>query len=81
MCAAFFFTKERCIKYNYPFNTLNTGGAKPSNLRAKFENLAKSSEESNQARTAEQKKLREEKDRVDRETAAKKTVSESLCDD
>lgn len=55
---------------------LSLGGAKPSNLRAKFENLAKSSEESNQIRTAEQKKLREDKDRFDRETAAKKTVSE-----
>lgn len=50
------------------------GTAKPSNLRAKFENLAKSTEEEDLRRTAEQKKLREEKDRVDREAAAKRAV-------
>lgn len=50
------------------------GSAKPSNLRAKFENLAKSTEEEDLRRTAEQKKLREEKDRVDHEVAAKRAV-------
>lgn len=46
-----------------------TGSAKPSNLRAKFENLAKSKEEEDLKRTAEQKRIREEKDRLDREQA------------
>lgn len=45
------------------------GSAKPSNLRAKFENFAKLKEEEDSRRTAEQKRLREEKDRKDREQA------------
>lgn len=45
------------------------GSAKPSNLRAKFENFAKVKEEEDLKRTAEQKRLREEKDRLDREQA------------
>lgn len=53
---------------------LNLGSAKPSNLRAKFENFAKSSEEEDLKRTTEQKKLREEKDKRDRDEAAKRQV-------
>lgn len=52
-------------------------GAKPSNLRAKFENLAKNSEEENRKRADEQKRLREAKDKRDREEAAKTTVVEN----
>lgn len=52
-------------------------GAKPSNLRAKFENLAKNSEEESRKRAEEQKRLREAKDKRDREEAAKKTVVEN----
>lgn len=52
-------------------------GAKPSNLRAKFENLAKNSEDENRKRAEEQKRLREAKDKRDREEAAKKTVVEN----
>jgi len=52
-------------------------GAKPSNLRAKFENLAKNSEEESRKRAEEQKRLREAKDKRDREEAAKKTVAEN----
>lgn len=52
-------------------------GAKPSNLRAKFENLAKNSEEESRKRAEEQKRLREAKDKRDREEAAKKTIVES----
>ncbi|XP_039970468.1 src substrate cortactin [Bactrocera neohumeralis] len=55
----------------------NIEGAKPSNLRAKFENLAKNSEEETRKRAEEQKRLREAKDRRDREEAAKKTVIEN----
>lgn len=47
----------------------SSGAAKPSNLRAKFENFAKEKEEEDSKRTAEQKRLREEKDRIDREQA------------
>ncbi|EDW16039.1 hematopoietic lineage cell-specific protein [Drosophila mojavensis] len=52
-------------------------GAKPSNLRAKFENLAKNSEEESRKRAEEQKRLREAKDKRDREEAAKQTVVEN----
>lgn len=55
----------------------NIEGAKPSNLRAKFENLAKNSEEETRKRAEEQKRLREQKDRRDRDEAAKKTVIEN----
>uniref|UniRef100_A0A1A9WRZ4 SH3 domain-containing protein n=1 Tax=Glossina brevipalpis TaxID=37001 RepID=A0A1A9WRZ4_9MUSC len=53
------------------------GGAKPSNLRAKFENLAKSTEEETRKRADEQKRLREAKDKRDREEAAKQAVAEN----
>lgn len=46
-----------------------TGSAKPSNLRAKFENFAKVKEEEDLKRLAEQKRLREQKDQLDREQA------------
>lgn len=46
-------------------------GAKPSSLRSKFENFAQVSESDAASRAAEQKRLREEKDRLDRERAAK----------
>lgn len=62
------------IGTNYTKTKPDIGGAKPSNLRAKFENFAKVSEEESLRRAAEQKKLRVEKDRLDREAAAKKTV-------
>lgn len=62
------------IGTNYTKTKPDIGSAKPSNLRAKFENLAKVSEEENQRRASEQKKQREEKDRLDRQVAAKKTV-------
>lgn len=48
---------------------LITGTAAPSNLRARFENFAKEKEEDDLKRTTEQKRIREEKDRVDREQA------------
>uniref|UniRef100_A0A1A9UR61 SH3 domain-containing protein n=1 Tax=Glossina austeni TaxID=7395 RepID=A0A1A9UR61_GLOAU len=52
-------------------------GAKPSNLRAKFENLAKSTEEDTRRRAEEQKRLREAKDKRDRDEAAKQAVVEN----
>lgn len=51
------------------YNFISTGSAKPSSLRAKFENFAKTKEEEDLKRAAEQKRLREEKDRLDREQA------------
>lgn len=66
------------IGTNYTKTKPDIGAAKPSNLRAKFENLAKTSTEEDQKRTAEQKRIREEKDRLDREQAAKKSVRLSL---
>lgn len=56
---------------NYAKVKPDIGSAKPSNLRAKFENFAKEKEEEDSKRTAEQKRLREEKDRLDREQALK----------
>lgn len=50
-------------------------GAKPSNLKSKFENFASYSEEETKQRLAMQKKLREEKDARDKELAAKEHVS------
>lgn len=46
-------------------------GAKPASLRSRFENFAQVSESDSATRAAEQKRLREEKDRLDRERAAK----------
>jgi len=65
------------IGTNYTKTKPDIGAAKPSNLRAKFENLAKNASEEDQKRTAEQKRIREEKDRMDREQAAKKSTFES----
>ncbi|XP_059610557.1 src substrate cortactin [Phlebotomus argentipes] len=62
---------------NYTKVKPDIGGAKPSSLRAKFENLAKQTEEEAAEKAAEQKKLREEKDKRDREEAAKRQVFES----
>uniref|UniRef100_A0A1B0BP64 Uncharacterized protein n=1 Tax=Glossina palpalis gambiensis TaxID=67801 RepID=A0A1B0BP64_9MUSC len=45
-----------------------------SELRAKFENLAKSTEEDSRKRAEEQKRLREAKDKRDRDEAAKQAV-------
>lgn len=56
-------------------NNTPTGSAKPSNLRAKFENFAKIKEEEDLRRTAEQKRIREEKDRLDREQAVKGEIT------
>ncbi|XP_055850988.1 src substrate cortactin [Episyrphus balteatus] len=69
--------KNNKIGTSYTKVKPNIEGAKPSNLRAKFENLAKNSEEETRKRSDEQKKIREEKDRKDREEASKQTVVEN----
>lgn len=72
---------KQTIGTNYTKTKPDIGGAKPSNLRAKFENLAKSSEEEARKKAEEQKRLREEKDKKDREEASKKVVVESKSEE
>jgi cortactin len=60
---------------NYQRTKPDISGAKPSNLKSRFENMAVHSEEDTKQRAAVQRKLREEKDRVDKELAAKDHVS------
>uniref|UniRef100_A0A1B0BA73 Cortactin n=1 Tax=Glossina palpalis gambiensis TaxID=67801 RepID=A0A1B0BA73_9MUSC len=52
-------------------------GAKPSNLRAKSENLAKSTEGDTRKRAEEQKRLRETKDKCDQGETAKQAVAKN----
>ncbi|XP_008473198.1 src substrate cortactin [Diaphorina citri] len=49
----------------------NIGHVKPSNLRAKFENLAKQTEEESRKRSEEEKEKRKLKDQIDLEQAQK----------
>lgn len=60
---------------NYAKTKPDISGAKPSNLRSKFENLAVHKEEEAKVLLAQQKQMREEKDRFDREQSAKEQVS------
>ncbi|XP_052869465.1 hematopoietic lineage cell-specific protein isoform X2 [Anopheles cruzii] len=66
------FQEQDKIGTNYTKVKPDIGSAKPSNLRAKFENFAATAEEDARKGAEEQKKLREEKDRRDREEAAKR---------
>ncbi|XP_035902769.1 hematopoietic lineage cell-specific protein isoform X2 [Anopheles stephensi] len=66
------FQEQDKIGTNYTKVKPDIGSAKPSNLRAKFENFAATAEEEARKRAEEQKRLREEKDRRDREEAAKR---------
>ncbi|XP_040151436.1 src substrate cortactin isoform X1 [Anopheles arabiensis] len=66
------FQEQDKIGTNYTKVKPDIGSAKPSNLRAKFENFAATAEEEARKRADEQKRLREEKDRCDREEAAKR---------
>ncbi|XP_050069563.1 hematopoietic lineage cell-specific protein isoform X2 [Anopheles maculipalpis] len=66
------FQEQDKIGTNYTKVKPDIGSAKPSNLRAKFENFAATAEEDARKRAEEQKRLREEKDRRDREEAAKR---------
>ncbi|XP_053671803.1 src substrate cortactin isoform X2 [Anopheles nili] len=66
------FQEQDKIGTNYTKVKPDIGSAKPSNLRAKFENFAVTAEEDARKRAEEQKRLREEKDRRDREEAAKR---------
>uniref|UniRef100_A0A2M3ZH64 Putative src substrate cortactin n=1 Tax=Anopheles braziliensis TaxID=58242 RepID=A0A2M3ZH64_9DIPT len=66
------FQEQDKIGTNYSKTKPDIGSAKPSNLRAKFENFAATAEEEARKAAEEQKRLREEKDRRDREEAAKR---------
>lgn len=60
---------------NYAKIKPDISGAKPSNFRNKFENFAIHSEEEGKERAAEQKRIRQEKDLLDREQSVKEQVS------
>lgn len=67
------------IGTNYcPIKKPDILGAKPETFRSKFENLAVHTESDAKERAAEQKKIREEKDKLDREQASKEQVSNKL---
>lgn len=60
---------------NYAKTKPDIAGAKPSNIRARFENFAVTAEEDARKRAEEQKKIRAEKDKQDKDEASKKFVS------
>ncbi|XP_063701165.1 hematopoietic lineage cell-specific protein [Culicoides brevitarsis] len=60
---------------NYAKTKPDIAGAKPSNIRARFENFAVQAEEDARKRAEEQKKLRAEKDKLDKEAASKQFVA------
>lgn len=66
------FQEQDKIGTNYTKTKPDIGSAKPSNLRARFENFAASAEEDTRKRAEEQKRLREEKDKKDRDEASKR---------
>lgn len=63
------FTDASKVGTNYIKTKPDISGAKPSNLRAKFENMAMQSEEDARIKAEQQKRIREEKDRMDKESA------------
>jgi cortactin len=67
------------IGTNYTKVKPDIGGAKPSNLRDRFENFAKQSDEEDKQKAIEQKRLREVKDKQDRDQAAKRQVNSRQC--
>lgn len=66
------FQEQDKIGTNYTKTKPDIGSAKPSNIRARFENFAAAAEEETRKKADEQKRLREEKDRKDKEEAAKR---------
>ncbi|XP_055618854.1 src substrate cortactin isoform X2 [Toxorhynchites rutilus septentrionalis] len=66
------FQEQDKIGTNYTKVKPDIGAAKPSNIRARFENFAAAAEEETKKKAEEQKRLREEKDKKDREEASKR---------
>lgn len=70
------FQEQGKVGTNYLKTKPDISGAKPSNFRAKFENLAMHTEEEGKERAAQQKRIRQEKDLLDREQSVKEQVSQ-----
>lgn len=68
------FQEQDKIGTNYTKVKPDIGSAKPSNIRARFENFALAAEEETRKKAEEQKRLRLEKDKKDREEASKRVV-------
>ena len=68
------FQEQDKIGTNYTKTKPDIGSAKPSNIRARFENFAMAAEEETRKKAEEQKRLRLEKDKKDRDEAAKRAV-------
>ncbi|XP_055587479.1 src substrate cortactin isoform X2 [Uranotaenia lowii] len=66
------FKEQDKVGTNYTKTKPDIGSAKPSNIRARFENFALVAEEEDRKKAEEQKRKREEKDKKDREEAAKR---------
>lgn len=64
-------SEQSKVGTNYTKAKPDIAGAKPSNIRARFENFAKTAEEEASKKAEEQKRIRAEKDKIDREQAAK----------
>lgn len=69
------FQEQSKVGTNYAKTKPDISGAKPSNLKSKFENLSLHTQEDSKARSEEQKRIRQEKDRLDREQSIKEQVS------
>lgn len=72
------FQEQGKVGTNYLKTKPDISGAKPSNFRAKFENLAMHTEEEGKERAAQQKRIRQEKDLLDREQSVKEQVRSSF---
>lgn len=70
-------SEQAKVGTNYTKSKPDIAGAKPSNIRAKFENFSKTAEEEAQRKAEEQKRIRAEKDKRDREEAAKQFNAEA----
>lgn len=69
------FQQQDKIGTNYTKVKPDIGSAKPSNIRARFENFAAAAEEETKKKAEEQKRLREEKDKKDRDFASKRLAN------
>jgi len=72
--SAYGFQDVSKVGTNYEKTKPDIATAKPSNLKAKFENMALQSDSASE-RVAEQKRIREEKDRLDKEQATNEQVT------
>lgn len=66
---------------NYAKTKPDISGAKPSNIRARFENFAQQAEEDAKKKAEEQKRLRAEKDKQDKDQATKKFTNQTSSEE